>query len=494
MFMKTTKCKQKHLLSSVCLSALLLMGILATACEPAVEELQRAAVTATSLRSPLQPPPIMTRPRANLSPLSTPTAPVLVRTPIPTGTPMVVPPPPGYPTDQPWPPPPATLLPTVTPQPFPAPAFRPMPTGKRPDQMQSLWFPYFPDAGRAPQLREVLIDQKGQRWEQTRRLLNLALPKPQLGPDPGSVLVDLHISPNHRWLAADFAYMGSQLIDMSSGKSQALTADSSVSSWNFLTWHPDGQHVLVASNTELLLVNLDLGKYEAADLLPKSGFDSPYINGVSYSPDGVYVADAVIYPATYQVRNVEVSEIGLRDTRSGERKPIVQIPGGINITEHSLRWSPDGRRFAWIVNAVSDGTTTTLKLADVQSQLWVAKPTKGSANMLGILGKSVEYLHSAIWSPDGRYIAAVKVEGVRDGKDVSNNIYLFDPELRTERQVTRFTNWRLSHLAWSPDGQWLAFTVSRGKYGEIWVTNLDGTQQYPLAGPTMPDAPFVWLP
>ena len=120
----------------------------------------------------------------------------------------------------------------------------------------------------------------------------------------------------------------------------------------------------------------------------------------------------MVYPAVYKVRNIKVTEIGVRDG-SGTRKPIVQISGGINVTEHSLTWSADGQRLAWVVNVVPDGTTSTLKLTDVQSQLWVAEPSKDSASMIGILGKSVEYPHRAGWSPDGHYLAVLGRERTR---------------------------------------------------------------------------------
>lgn len=133
-------------------------------------------------------------------------------------------------------------------------------------------------------------------------------------------------------------------------------------------------------------------------------------------------------------------------------------------------------------------------LADTQVQLWMADLSEGNVEALAVLGKAVEYYHSAAWSPDGRTIAALAVGEALEGKIIASNVLLFDVESETEQQITHFTDRRLSHLTWSPDGQWLAFTVSSGEYGEIWVTSSDGTLQYPVAGPTVPDAPFVWLP
>jgi WD40 repeat protein len=388
---------------------------------------------------------------------------------------------------------PVTPPPAPTPQPFPTPAF-PQPVGQRPEQLRHLWFPYLPDSASTPQLRAALVDDQGQRWAQSDRLLSLTLRKPQPGPDPGPILVDMHVSPNYRWMVADFAYVGSQLVDMSSGIVQPLVADSPINNWQFWAWAPDSQHILISSDKGFLLLDLVSHEYETIDF-PKEEFsDSLPTKAVAYSPDGKLFADAVTYPPVYQVRNVEMTEIGVRD-KDGKRKVVVQIPGGTHVVEHSLKWSPDGHRLIWIADVVSSEISTSMKLADIQSQLWLAEPDKGIANTLTILGKAVEYVHPAIWSPDGQYIAVIKIESrdPNDEKTLFANVHLIDPETGKEQQLTHFANRQVSHLAWSPDGQTLAFTVSGKDYGEIWVTNLDGTRQHPVAGPTTPNAPFVWL-
>src|SRR3972149_3358827 len=199
---------------------IILLGLLVAiaACKPSGNSLASISplqVPPPTLASVFQSPP--TTPTA--APLAVPTT-APTATPIPTATPMVVPPPPNWPTGEPWPPKPTTPQPTAVPKPFATPAFRPAPQGARPASLQSIWYPYFPNPGSSPQLRAVQMDGQGQRWGQSDRLLNLTLSKPEPGPDPGPILIDLHVSPNHRWLVADFAYVGSQLVDLSSGKLQ----------------------------------------------------------------------------------------------------------------------------------------------------------------------------------------------------------------------------------------------------------------------------------
>jgi WD40 repeat protein len=338
----------------------------------------------------------------------------------------------------------------------------------------------------------VLVDTKGQRWAQSDRLLELAVPRRQPGPDPGPALVDLHASPDSRWLIADFGYVGSRLVDLSSGKIQPVVTGTFEERWRFWDWHPGDQRALVSAKEGFALIDLVSHEYEALDysLQPEHA----QISEVAYSPRGHQLADAVIYPPIYGVKESWSAEVGLREEKTGERRPIVQMAGGTYFADHSLVWSPDGQRLIWIVQAVPSDADAQVGLADTQVRLWMADLSEGNVEALAVLGKAVEYYHSAAWSPDGRTIAALTVGEALEGKIIASNVLLFDVESETERRITHYTDRRLSHLTWSPDGQWLAFTVSSGEYGEIWVTSLDGTLQYPIAGPTVPDAPFVWLP
>lgn len=334
------------------------------------------------------------------------------------------------------------------------------------------------------------MDGQGQRWGQSDRRLDITLSKPEPGDEPGPILIDLHTSPDYRWLVADFAYVGSQLVDLSSGKLQSLVSDSSMSSWSFLAWTPDSRRILISSRDGVRLLDLATTISETIDF-PKDEYGS-YLQAAAYSPDGKYLADAVIYPAVYAVREIEMTEIGLRNVENGERKSIAQISGGMQVIDHSLKWSPDGQKIIWIVNA-GDTKSAQVGLANLQTQLWMTDLKKNNTKMIGILGEAVEYSHQAVWSPDGRHIAFVKVEGVNEGKDAAGNIYLVDLESGAEQQLNHFTNQRLSHLEWSPDGQRIAFSTFVGDHSEIRMTDLNGVKQLPIAGPAISDAPFVWL-
>lgn len=448
----------------------------------------RAPLTVTPTVSALLPSTaIPTQPP--YPPPATPTQ-TTVGTPTPTATRRVgpPPPPPGYPTNLPWPPPTTTPGPTATPRVFPTPLFPPTPAGQRPPQLQNVWFPYYLYAGSMLQLRAVQMDQAGQRWGQDDSGIDLGIDEGRIPyASGGPQLNNLHLSPDQRWVAVDIAFRPSSLIDLSSRTHRPIMADPK-KEVEFITWAPDSRRIIAASrsSTEIWLVDVLSQSYERGNFPSLNSGDS-LLQAVAYSPNNRQLADAVVYPRSYAVRDIEMAEIGLRDGERGERKIVAQIPAGFNVVAHSLQWSSNDRKLIWVANVESPANPTPPWPSNLQAQLWIFDLANNNAKKLAVLGKDIQYEHPAVWAPDMRYIATIKEETPQ-----GNNIYLIDPDTGTERQLTRFNNRRLSHPAWSPNSQWVAFAISMGEYAEIWVTNLSGTQQYPLAGPVAPRAPFVW--
>ena len=436
--------------------------------------------------SPLAPPPPPTALRGlQSSPLGTPVSrPQWTATPTPVATTTpTIPPPPGYPTGEPWPPQitPVTPPPIPTPLPFPTPAFPPAPLGQRPTQLQRVWFPYFPDPASSPQLRAVLVDRQGQRWAQSEQSIDLGL-RPGF---PGPTLFGLHPSPDWRLLVADVAFgesVRSLIVDPSEGTVRQIYDEATY----FYAWHPDSRRVLVSAAEGWLLIDIVSQTYEVVDFRTNRGDQLP-VRALAYSPDGKQVAYALIYAPTESNPSGEI-EVGVQPAGNGKgvRTSLLRLTGGSMVAEHSLQWSPNGRTLI-LVAGVQGGEIGC-------TQLWTIDVVNGTSRLLTTLAKGIQYNLPAVWSPDGHYIAAVRVEGVPGDGTPIGNVYLIDPVSGVERRVTRFSGRRISHLAWSPDGQRLAFTITMGDYGEIWVTDLTGEHQYPIAGPTTPDAPFAWLP
>lgn len=414
------------------------------------------------------------------SPLSTPT-PVYTPSPAPTATPVVIPPPPNWPTDEPWPPLPTTpnIPSSKTPAPFATPSFAPQPQGTPPNQLQLVWYLQAPNSASSPQLQAVTVDRDGQRWGESAAPINLSL-RPEF---PGPSLIEIIPAPDHSQLVGQVAYgesVRSVVIDPGTGATRSIAPEDN--SITFLAWKTNGQRMLVSSHDRVKLLDLASTVSTTVDF-PREQY-GPYLNAAAYSLDGAYLADAVVYPATLGVRDREIAEIGLREGERGERASLIQIPGGVLVGPNTLMWSPLGNKLSWVVNIVPSGT---LNIANMQTQLWVFDVPTKQARVIATLAQGTEYKHVPAWSPDGRYIAYIK-----EGASNQNDAYLFEIESGSERRITGFGEQRVSHLVWSPSAQLLAFNLSTGDHGEIWITDLQGTNRRAIAGPTLNGAPFVW--
>jgi hypothetical protein len=114
-------------------------------------------------------------------------------------------------------------------------------------------------------------------------------------------------------------------------------------------------------------------------------------------------------------------------------------------------------------------------------------------------GLRVERLIQPAFSPDGRALAWT-VSGDFDGNGSSDlAVALFDLEAKNGRLIHRYTSTAggefPSDIAWSPDGQWLAFVTfgeppASGRIPNLWVARAEGSQEKYLAAGSSP----VWNP
>lgn len=399
-------------------------------------------------------------------------------------------PPPGWPTDQPWPPEKTsfTPFPTEVVQPFPTLDNNELARDKGVPETVELWYPYFPKANVQPQMWSVRFDKQTQKWVTEALNINIEIPLPIIGPDPGPILTDFFLSPDSHWLVANYAYRGSVLIDLISGQSRVLANNLSSSYWKFATWESNDLMKLAAFGSEIpvknvQLVNVETANVEDTSLLTSAEVGDGDLGAVAYSPDGNNLALVIVQPPTVGVREIWTALVCLQGCNT---KKLAEIKGGASIIENGLQWSPNGKQLVWAVVVMDDR-------GSLETQLWIADIDNDSIKKLGILGKDVKNIYPSVWSPDGSSVAALKTEAKSDGQQEQQNIYLFNAFTGEEKQLTNFIGYQLSHLQWLPDSYWLAFTLSKGDYGEIWLTNIDGTIMFPFAGPTLPNAPYIFI-
>jgi Tol biopolymer transport system component len=159
------------------------------------------------------------------------------------------------------------------------------------------------------------------------------------------------------------------------------------------------------------------------------------------SPDGRFVA-------FFSRRGLFSVDLYLADARTGEILRELASPvnsphfDAISFISSSGAWSPDSKKFAFIVFADGDNE---IDILDVESRRVERR----------IRAPGVEAVSHVSWSPDGRRLA---FSGIQGGV---SDLYLLD--LATD-DLRRLTNDRFAdiHPTWSPDGRMLAFSSDRG--------------------------------
>lgn len=165
----------------------------------------------------------------------------------------------------------------------------------------------------------------------------------------------------------------------------------------------------------------------------------------SYSPDGKHIA-------FFSEKRLFTLDLYLADASSGKIKKRLtssargQDIDGFNFFESVGSWSPDSKKFAYVV--VSKGKN---KLAIIN----VDRPRKPAL----IEFADIPAFNNPSWSPDGTQILFT---GQRNGK---SDLYLYHLE---SGRITKLTNdyYSYIHATWSPDGNRIVFATDRKQPGD----------------------------
>jgi Tol biopolymer transport system component len=235
-----------------------------------------------------------------------------------------------------------------------------------------------------------------------------------------------------------------RIVDWNGGSPRVLFRGESFDWYGTAAWSPDGEQILISGSGEdgtyrLALVSVTDGSArtlkETASLWPV---------GVSFSPDARYL----VYDLP-EDRNSEERDIFVLTVASGEEVPLVEHPAN----DFVLGWAPDGEHVlfasdrtgtlgAWILPVAGGRTAGEPRM--VKPDLWRVSPigfTQDGSFYYGVnmetrdvyvasidpetgavlaapTAVSPDYLGthtSADWSPDGRYLAYISLEGQQAG-------------------------------------------------------------------------------
>jgi dipeptidyl aminopeptidase/acylaminoacyl peptidase len=193
------------------------------------------------------------------------------------------------------------------------------------------------------------------------------------------------------------------------------------------------------------------------------------------------------------------AQVWLLDRRGGEAVKLTEIKGGVN----DYAWSPDSRRLV-IVSTDQDPADEPEKmegwkrktrppividryhfkqdrsgyLKRLYSHLWLFDVAARKAEPLTTGPYSDT---SPVWSPDGSRIAFVSERGPDPDRAPDSNVFVVEAKPGAEpRQLTTYEGPDGGRLAWSPDGQWIAFL--RGDEPRFSAYNQNRLAVVPAAG------------
>jgi dipeptidyl aminopeptidase/acylaminoacyl peptidase len=220
-------------------------------------------------------------------------------------------------------------------------------------------------------------------------------------------------------------------------------------------------------------------------LTPETSLNLRSISDLQFSPDGVRVAFMVTEPPKGERR---ARHIWLYDKKSGAVRQFTFSAKD----ETSPRWSPDGKRLAFLSNR------------DDQQQIYVMRADSGEA---AAVTKGKRSVRAFAWSPDGKQIAYLAPDAKSDGeekkdkdKDDARVVDKDDKQPRlwlltlatSEAKALTDSKWAISELAWLTTGERLVVSATdhpesdQETHGIFSISVPDGSRRLILA----PHGPF----
>ncbi|HUG44106.1 MAG TPA: S41 family peptidase, partial [Acidobacteriota bacterium] len=156
-----------------------------------------------------------------------------------------------------------------------------------------------------------------------------------------------------------------------------------------------------------------------------------------------------------------------------EKGPTRNLTNSSSAHDKHARWSPDGRRIAF----VSD--------ADGEEQIYLIDQD-GSGQAERLTDRFRAMLYAPEWSPDGSRLAF---------SDKDGNLYSLNVSDRAIAEVARDEFIGIFDYSWSPDGRWLAFSMNEHTgFQSLYIWSVEENLVRRATGPYFHEQSPVWDP
>ncbi|MBI3244833.1 MAG: PD40 domain-containing protein [Chloroflexi bacterium] len=238
------------------------------------------------------------------------------------------------------------------------------------------------------------------------------------------------------------------------------TQDTKTGYYPFVSWSPDGRQIVIVRHEarpgqRYVLSSLDLIRSDGSGVKTLYSSTEFYILQASWSPDGKYIAVTGSDSSSSALR-VHVGEVG-------------EAPFGLNYFQGNpcdkYIWSPDSK-----ITCFGDRESVTMNPDGSEAK---TRPT-------GLSGDG--FVEGVAWSPDGQHLLFLATMFIPQS-DQNPTRRLFAINANGSENL-KIIDVRESETAfniipsWSPDGQWIAYSLVKGDLADIYIVNIYEPSQY----------------
>jgi dipeptidyl aminopeptidase/acylaminoacyl peptidase len=221
------------------------------------------------------------------------------------------------------------------------------------------------------------------------------------------------------------------------------------------------------------------------------------LKNFAWSPDGLliaYVSAEVTSNERAADSHVKVIDRLLYKTKGGRGRPlvtddalshiwIVPVNGGepqlvtaSEYNEHSICWSPDSTKIAFVSNRSSDPDNNQLH------DLWSIDLLSGNIKRHT---ENFGTVYQPCWSPDGlgiAFLATLSKVATNDSPAEDTQLYIVQSDGTSTRCLTRDFDRRIEQIKWHPQGEAIYFTAGDKGTTAIYKVAVDTNQVEHVAG------------